>query len=1490
MASSNDWTGAPFTNPLLLQSLLLERFEKDTNTVVVDPNNPASVLMEGFVTMAASAVRQMDDTVRPAIYPARASTTADLYKHISDYDYVDIFSSPAETTLMLIVDKDYVTNNALPVPIYAEDGETVTGYQPYRKITIPSTTTFTIGDYAFGIYYPIDLRINNQTGNFTVVYDSSERNPLKTLQTNTLEYDFRWYNNLSLVYIKIPVYQFKIKTAEYSLVMHSGFKEAISYDDKFYALRCKSEVLTNYGHDASESDIWELKELNLAMAGQTYDPETPTVVFTPDLENNQIVCEIPYVYFSEGRIRGNILIDVYTTVGELNYQIPFNTEEIATIDMFTNLTDTSKAEYAYPFRTMPALNAVPLNTQVVGGANGMSFEDLRKRVVTGTLKSKTLQTPADIEAYFDNNGYIATKLKDGITDRIFICHSTLRNSANEVVGADTVGTIFDFNDVDKYSTIIKSGEDTYTILPSTLYKYDQDKGVCYPLTDAEMTTIEAMSAQDKVDTFNSNVFTLSPFYLQLSAKDRYPTSVTYDLQDNKIVEREFMGEREDVPYQLIMNTVSFQLLHQVKDKYYDCFRLIFRIGRTELTDVPAVVSVGETAGQKNIRVLVALKNDDGNYYFEEAKWNYKTDDDYDIFYLDIPFTSVFHQANNDHTMVLTFGKGTAGEQLQSDFLLRSEARIMLLLNNEIEDLKYQMSEDIWLGTDYSDTPFDNIRNCVCLSEHRLVLQFGSVVDELDQRINLTYSEAEYQKYCDTQFMTLKEDVYKRDEYGNLEYKWWKANDTPWVRGTDADNLKHHVTLELLHNAGLLKSMTETIDEQVVVNDLIRATYDTLEYRTDDKQVHQFKATDGSVEGSATPNGLYNFLANPIVPRFAITNDVYVDESVSSYLDKKFEMVNPRGARDDGFAGYEDKWASQGTENIKTLVSDNALLYILRDIFGFDGDISKIQSNPYFINGNGIAADAENDESPLKDVQAEVGSIICVYNDGTMDVDYFCPDITPIEESAYSCVRLYMLTENGWISIARASTVLDMYNQALKDADPESTDYTDSDGVDKIRTVNSYPQTHGFVYAFYDYKRVPSILNPEGDYEEVVPETPIVAFLTNRVINGCVVPALDRLDMLDYAEVPHGTKKKVGVQYFTRAEDPTKARYVATTFDADETPVTKKKAGTDEIIPVYTITGSGVYVVSSATVVDPTTTYFIKVPFYTYSPFTGESFVAGTTYYTQRQNIGWEEAECGWPWDVSTWHIGQKTTINDREEQIFAFTPKTTITLRLSMPSMQKYCAHISNQHRLDDAGNLIPDETKPRHIQYMVDMLHVDAKLSFTTANSNDRTYPDSLVDVMEAHFDKLGKARNQLFTNTRLFFSPVKSIGTSEFAIGDGNNITLPLDVTLKFRLRVSQATSDDETTRDTIREQIIEIIDDYVDENGIINCVEIARRIRENLSETVQWVDVLGIDGDPSLQTMKSINPEAVPHLKHILTLLDDGKTISVDRGLELEIVVQE
>ena len=68
------------------------------------------------------------------------------------------------------------------------------------------------------------------------------------------------------------------------------------------------------------------------------------------------------------------------------------------------------------------------------------------------------------------------------------------------------------------------------------------------------------------------------------------------------------------------------------------------------------------------------------------------------------------------------------------------------------------------------------------------------------------------------------------------------------------------------------------------------------------------------------------------------------------------------------------------------------------------------------------------------------------------------------------------------------------------------------------------------------------------------------------------------------------------------------------------------------------------------------------------------------------------------------------------------------------------------------------------------------------------------------------------------------------------------------------------------------------------------LAQAIRESNSDSVKYVDVLGIDGDPSLQTMRAVDNSIKPHLKHVLVLMDDKETIDVDRGLELEFVVAD
>ena len=69
-----------------------------------------------------------------------------------------------------------------------------------------------------------------------------------------------------------------------------------------------------------------------------------------------------------------------------------------------------------------------------------------------------------------------------------------------------------------------------------------------------------------------------------------------------------------------------------------------------------------------------------------------------------------------------------------------------------------------------------------------------------------------------------------------------------------------------------------------------------------------------------------------------------------------------------------------------------------------------------------------------------------------------------------------------------------------------------------------------------------------------------------------------------------------------------------------------------------------------------------------------------------------------------------------------------------------------------------------------------------------------------------------------------------------------------------------------------------------------EIAKLIKEANSDSVRYVDVLGIDGDQKLQTMRCVDPEVRPHLKHELQLEDDGVTITLTRGLDIEFVVAD
>ncbi len=162
----------------------------------------------------------------------------------------------------------------------------------------------------------------------------------------------------------------------------------------------------------------------------------------------------------------------------------------------------------------------------------------------------------------------------------------------------------------------------------------------------------------------------------------------------------------------------------------------------------------------------------------------------------------------------------------------------------------------------------------------------------------------------------------------------------------------------------------------------------------------------------------------------------------------------------------------------------------------------------------------------------------------------------------------------------------------------------------------------------------------------------------------------------------------------------------------------------------------------------------------------------------------------------------------------------------------------------------------------------------------------DSITSRMRTHFLNLAGVKACLYTNTKLYFEPLRSLGNTEFFVSGNETKTLPLDVTMAFRLHVTADVLETEAIKTNLEESIINLIDDYLASNSL-DMVAIAQKIKSENSDLVKHVDVLGVNGDPTLQTMRCADDDARPHLKHVLEVLDDGKTIDLRRGLTLDFV---
>jgi len=87
-----------YANPLSIQTNALTRLQESVlnGAEVKDGNNVFTFLLEFMATMTAGAAGEAVNNFS-SLYPSKAMTSADLYKHMSDFDYVNLYSTPATT-------------------------------------------------------------------------------------------------------------------------------------------------------------------------------------------------------------------------------------------------------------------------------------------------------------------------------------------------------------------------------------------------------------------------------------------------------------------------------------------------------------------------------------------------------------------------------------------------------------------------------------------------------------------------------------------------------------------------------------------------------------------------------------------------------------------------------------------------------------------------------------------------------------------------------------------------------------------------------------------------------------------------------------------------------------------------------------------------------------------------------------------------------------------------------------------------------------------------------------------------------------------------------------------------------------------------------------------------------------------------------------------------------------------------------------------------
>lgn len=817
-----------FLDPCIIKANALEDLTARIigGTPIVDANNVPMFLMEKFSSVIADSMLAAKQNI-DVLYKLRAMSPEDLYKHMSNYDFIGVYSTPASFMITILMEKQYIVHNAKSVN------------DNYLQIVIPENTSFTLGSYQFGIYYPIVIRINKVTNSITAYYDDTKTNPLQTIDENSFNMREVKISGLTFLQIDIPVYQFIKTVTTEAVTPDAGFVKLYNYVDEFYALR-----VFNYNNTTADWD-----PLDVTLSETIYDINTPTVHFVVNQDNKQLQISIPPIYFTNGLLKTKMKIEIYTTKGELSVDVA----SIAATEVSVDFKITTTDIYSSILDKMESLVLAPTLATITGGTNGITLTELRSKVITNSFYKQVLTSPSEIEAYFNDFGFTSSRLECNITDLIFLCHKQLTNSFGNVIGAGFISTFINNDTVTNSSLTIKENIDgSITIMPNAIFKYDEINNICTPLSNSEYTTLNVKNNFNKILDYNSNIYTKQPYHVRLERSNRYPIAYTYDLNQPTATSLMSLGENLDADVQVTIDAIA--VTHDGLNGYNIRLMVNF-IGNFTTDDVTIYFYTKDVADVK-VGAVATFDTD----YDTKHIYNIHIDTNYSLF-----------KNNTIYLTSLTTDSNQAGCEIPLTFtgtfvtLIKSTSLETTALNPNIG---YQVPSS--LKNTYT-----------ALSEQSAVLTLGTYMSCFYNNVDVSYKAIEYAKYDQDIYLRAEKDIYKTNPDG-----------TPFYTINPVTNLIEYVKLysvgEYIKNDVEADEVNNVIDSGVVTSSTNLSLIDTSKSFTNDQyRNYQIHITGGTGEGQWRPifgNTSQELLINrawEILPDSTSTYDI-VDYIVQHY--------------------------------------------------------------------------------------------------------------------------------------------------------------------------------------------------------------------------------------------------------------------------------------------------------------------------------------------------------------------------------------------------------------------------------------------------------------------------------------------------------------------------------------------------------------------------------------------------------------------------------